>query len=109
MKMFYMSEKTASLFYEIHKERPFFNDLVNFMSSGPVIVAILSKPNAVEEFRKIIGSTNPEEAEEGTIRKLFGRSIQMNAVHGSDSDENALRECNFFFKPEEICNLPLPD
>ncbi len=106
MKMFYMSEKTAGLFYEVHKEKPFYNDLVKFMSSGPVIVAQLSKPNAVEEFRKLIGSTNPEEAAEGTIRKLFGKSIQMNAIHGSDSDENAQRECKFFFKPEDICNFP---
>jgi nucleoside-diphosphate kinase len=107
MKMFYMSEKTAALFYEVHKERPFYNDLVKFMSSGPVIVAQLSKPNAVEEFRKLIGSTNPEDAADGTIRKLFGKSVQMNAVHGSDSDENAQRECKFFFKPEDICNFPI--
>lgn len=105
MKMFYMSEKTAASFYEIHHDRPFYTDLVKFMSSGPVIVAQLSKPNAVAEFRKLIGSTNPEEAAIGTIRKLFGKSIQMNAVHGSDSDDNARRECNFFFKPEEICNI----
>ncbi len=106
LKMFYMSEKTAARFYEVHKERPFYNDLVKFMSSGPVIVAQLSKNNAVEEFRKLIGSTNPAEAEDGTIRKRFGKSIQMNAVHGSDSDENAKRECAFFFKPKEICNFP---
>jgi nucleoside-diphosphate kinase len=107
MKMFYMSEKTAARFYEIHQGKEFFNGLVSYMASGPVIVAQLSKPNAVEEFRKLIGSTNPEEAEEGTIRKIFGKSLRMNAVHGSDSNENARRECDFFFKSEEICNLPL--
>jgi len=104
MKMLYMSEKNAALFYEIHKERPFYDELVKFMSSGPVIAAQLSRPDAVIEFRKLIGSTNPNEAGEGTLRKLFGKSTQMNAVHGSDSDENAQRECKFFFKSEDICN-----
>jgi len=105
LKMIQMSDETASQFYEVHKGRPFYDDLVKFMSSGPVIVAQLHKNNAVEDFRKLIGSTNPAEAQDGTIRKLFGKSVQQNAIHGSDSDENAARECAFFFNENEICNL----
>ena len=85
------------IFYEIHKERPFYNDLVKYMSSGPIIAAILEKDNAVEDFRTLIGATDPAKAAPGTIRNLFARSIDANAVHGSDSDENAAIEGNFFF------------
>jgi len=92
-----LHKEDAEAFYAIHKERPFFNSLVAFMSSGPIVAAVLEKENAVEAFRKLIGSTNPAQADEGTIRKLFAASIERNAVHGSDSDENALIESNFFF------------
>lgn len=104
LKMHHLSTKQAQLFYEIHKERPFYNELVDFMSSGPVIAAILEKENAVEAFRNFIGATDPAKAEEGTIRKLFGKSVGENAVHGSDSDENALREGLFFFSELEQNN-----
>jgi nucleoside-diphosphate kinase len=104
LKMHHLSKKQAQLFYEIHKERPFYNELVDFMSSGPVIAAILEKENAVEAFRNFIGATDPAKAEEGTIRKLFGKSVGENAVHGSDSDENALREGLFFFSELEQNN-----
>jgi len=97
MKMTKLTREQAQQFYAVHKDRPFFNDLVEFMTSGPIIAAILEKENAVEEYRKIIGATNPENAAEGTIRALFGTSLQANAVHGSDSDENAEIESNFFF------------
>jgi len=97
MRMTRLSREQAQLFYEVHKERPFYNDLVEFMSSGPIVAAILEKENAVESFRTLIGSTNPADAREGTIRARFGTSIQENAVHGSDSDENAEREAAFFF------------
>ena len=92
-----LHRENAEAFYAVHKERPFFNGLVTFMSSGPIVAAILEKENAVEDFRKLIGSTNPADAAEGTIRKLFASSIERNAVHGSDSDENAQIESNFFF------------
>jgi nucleoside-diphosphate kinase len=97
LKMIHLSKDEAARFYAIHKERPFYNDLVEFMSSGPIVAAILEKENAVEAFRQLIGATDPAKAEEGTIRKLCGTSIQHNAVHGSDSDENAVIEANFFF------------
>lgn len=87
----------AEAFYAIHKERPFFGELVEFMTSGPIYAAILEKDNAVEDFRKLIGATNPAEAAEGTIRKNYAENIGRNAVHGSDSDENAAIEGNFFF------------
>lgn len=87
----------AEAFYAIHKERPFFGELIEFMTSGPIYAAILEKDNAVEDFRKLIGATNPEEAAEGTIRKNYAENIGRNAVHGSDSDENAAIEGNFFF------------
>ena len=92
-----MDMEMASNFYSIHKERPFFERLCNYMCSGPIIVIELQKDNAVSDFRKLIGSTNPEDAEEGTIRKLYATSIEANAIHGSDSDENAEIEINFFF------------
>jgi nucleoside-diphosphate kinase len=101
LKMLKMSKEQASIFYLIHKERPFYNDLVEYMSSGPVIAAILEKPDAVEAYRMLMGATNPAIAEEGTIRRLYGESIQRNAVHGSDSDENAVAESNFFFDVNE--------
>ena len=97
MKYTRLSEETAGEFYAVHKERPFYKDLVNFMSSGPIVAAILEKSNAVEDFRKLIGATDPSKAEPGTIRNLFAKSIDANAVHGSDSDENAGIEGNFFF------------
>lgn len=92
----------AKKFYAVHSERPFFRELVEFMSSGPIVAAVLEKENAVEDFRKLIGATNPAEAAEGTIRKLFARSVGENAVHGSDSDENALIEAQFHFSGREI-------
>jgi nucleoside-diphosphate kinase len=102
MKFTKMSTEQASSFYAVHKERPFFNDLINYMTSGPIVAAVLEKDNAVNDFRTLIGSTNPEEAADGTIRKLFANSISENAVHGSDSDENAIIECNFHFSENEI-------
>ena len=97
LRLTHLHRENAEAFYAVHKERPFFNGLVTFMSSGPIVAAILEKENAVEDFRKLIGSTNPADAAEGTIRKLFASSIERNAVHGSDSDENAQIESNFFF------------
>jgi len=97
LKMLQLTQGEAQRFYEVHKERPFYNDLVTFMISGPIVVGVLQKENAVEEYRKLIGATDPEKAEEGTIRKLFAESMQANAVHGSDSDENAEIEATFFF------------
>ena len=102
LKMKHLSEKEAGAFYAVHKERPFYGELVAYMSSGPVIPAILEKANAVSEFRNLIGATNPANAEDGTIRKKFGKSLQSNAVHGSDSDENAAIEAHFFFSDSEI-------
>ncbi|MFN8259312.1 MAG: nucleoside-diphosphate kinase [Chitinophagales bacterium] len=96
-----LSEAQAGKFYEVHSARPFYGELVEFMSRGPIVAAILEKDNAVEEFRKLIGATNPAQAEEGTIRKRFAKSIGENAVHGSDSDENAEIEGNFFFSQLE--------
>lgn len=101
LKYTQLSEKQAGKFYEVHKERPFYGELVEFMSRGPIVAAILEKDNAVEDFRKLIGATNPAQAEEGTIRKRFAKSIGENAVHGSDSDENAEIEGNFFFSQLE--------
>jgi nucleoside-diphosphate kinase len=97
MKWIHLSPAQAGTFYEVHKERPFYQELVDFMSSGPIVAAILEKDNAVVDFRTLIGATNPAQAEEGTIRKKFAASIGENAVHGSDSDENAAIEGNFFF------------
>lgn len=101
MKFIQLRIDEAKSFYDVHKDRPFFESLVSFMASGPIVVAILEKENAVEDYRKLIGSTNPAEAAEGTIRKYFGTSVQENAVHGSDSDETAERECSFFFSTRE--------
>ena len=103
LKLLRMTSEQAKSFYAIHKDRPFYNDLVEFMISGPVIVMILRQENAVDKFRKLIGATDPAKAEPGTVRKRFASSVQMNAVHGSDSDENALRESNFFFSEAERC------
>jgi nucleoside-diphosphate kinase len=97
MKWIHLSPAQAGTFYEVHKERPFYQELVDFMSSGQIVAAILEKDNAVADFRTLIGATNPAQAEEGTIRKKFAASIGENAVHGSDSDENAAIEGNFFF------------
>lgn len=97
MKWIHLSPAQAGQFYEVHKERPFYGELVEFMSSGPIVAAILEKENAVADFRTLIGATNPAQAEEGTIRKKYAASIGENAVHGSDSDENAAIEGNFFF------------
>lgn len=101
MKLTRLSSRKAAQFYAVHKERPFFQDLCNYMSSGPVVAIILEKENAVEDFRKLIGATDPTKAEDGTIRKLFAKSIEANAIHGSDSDENAQIEGNFFFSELE--------
>jgi nucleoside-diphosphate kinase len=101
MKVTKLTMEQAMAFYSVHKERPFYGELCNFMSSGYILAAILEKDNAVEAYRKTIGATNPANAEEGTIRKRFATDIQMNAVHGSDSDENAIIEGNFFFSELE--------
>ncbi len=101
MKMIHLTEAQAGAFYAVHKEKPFYNELVEFMSSGPIVAMVLSHKNAVDEFRKLIGNTDPSKAEEGTIRKIFASSLQMNAVHGSDSPENAAKEASFFFSESE--------
>ena len=103
-RMMHLSKEQAEKFYEVHKERPFYGELVEFMTSGPVMVQVLEGENAVAKNRDIMGATNPAEAAEGTIRKRFADSIGENAVHGSDSLENAKIEVAFFFKPEEICS-----
>ena len=97
-----MTREQAEGFYAVHKERPFYNDLVAFMTSGPVVVQVLEGDNAVARNRDVMGATNPAQAEEGTIRKCFAESIEANSVHGSDSQENAKIEIDFFFKPDEI-------
>jgi nucleoside-diphosphate kinase len=102
LKLISMSREKAELFYEVHKGKPFFEGLVNYMTSGPVAVATLMKKNAVSDFRELIGNTDPEIANFGTIRKMFAESNRANAVHGSDSDENAQREISFFFSSEEL-------
>ena len=96
-----LSAEKAGEFYSVHKERPFYKDLVSFMSSGPIVAAILEKDNAIEDYRKLIGATDPSKAEAGTIRNLFAKSIDANAVHGSDSDENAQIEGSFYFSAFE--------
>ncbi|MFT5640384.1 MAG: nucleoside-diphosphate kinase [Cyclobacteriaceae bacterium] len=101
MKLTQLSEEKAGSFYEVHKERPFYGDLVKYMSSGPIIAIVLEKDDAVLDFRTLIGATNPADASEGTIRKLYATSIAANAVHGSDSDENAQIEASFFFSSLE--------
>lgn len=101
MKMVKLTNERAGQFYAVHKERPFYNSLCTYMSSGHIIAAILEKENAVADFRKLIGATNPADAAEGTVRKLYARSLESNAIHGSDSDENAQIEGNFFFSDLE--------
>ena len=101
MKYTRLSQAQAAYFYNVHKEKSFFEGLVDFMSSGPIVVAILEKGNAVEDYRRLIGNTDPAKAEPGTIRKLFAESVQRNAVHGSDSDSNARKEADFFFSKSE--------
>ncbi len=101
LKFVKLRKQQAAAFYSMHKGKPFYDTLIEFMTSGPVVAAILVKNNAVEDYRKLMGATNPEEAEDGTIRKLYAESMQRNAVHGSDSDENAERESNFFFSEIE--------
>jgi len=101
MKYTFLSPEKAGQFYEVHKERPFYGELCEFMSSGPIVAAILEKDNAIEDFRKLIGATDPTKADEGTIRKIFAKSISANAIHGSDSDDNAAIEGSFFFSAFE--------
>ena len=102
MKLTQLSKDQAKEFYSVHKERPFYGELVEYMTSGPIVAAILEKDNAVEDFRNLIGSTDPSEAEDGTIRKKYAESKGRNAVHGSDSDENAQIEANFHFNKEDL-------
>ena len=102
MKLTHLSEEQAKKFYEVHKERPFYGELVEYMTSGPIVAAILEKDNAVEDFRALIGATDPSEAADGTIRKLYAESKGRNAVHGSDSDENADIEGKFHFEANEL-------
>ena len=101
-KKIYLTKNQAQIFYEVHKERPFFNSLVEYMTSGPVQVQVLEGEDAVINYRKIMGATNPDEAEEGTIRKQYAESIEANSVHGSDSEENAKIEISFFFSGSEL-------
>ena len=100
-----LSKDKAEGFYSVHKDKPFFNDLIEYMTSGPVIIQVLEGDNAVEKYRKIMGATNPDNAETGTIRKEFALNIQENSVHGSDSEENAEIEINYFFEESEIIKL----
>ncbi|MDI9312409.1 MAG: nucleoside-diphosphate kinase [Limnohabitans sp.] len=101
MKLTKLSRELAGRFYEVHKTRPFYNDLCQYMSSAPIVALVLERENAVETFRKLIGATDPAKAAEGTIRKIFAKSIESNAIHGSDSDENAHIESQFFFSAFE--------
>ncbi len=102
LKLLQMSKKDAQKFYEVHKHRPFYEDLCNYMSSGPVVVGVLESENAVQKWRDLIGATDPKEAKEGTIRKLYAISKEKNAVHGSDSLENAIKEIYYFFSEREL-------
>jgi nucleoside-diphosphate kinase len=102
LKMIKLSTDAAKAFYEIHKEKAFYGELVEYMTSGPCVPIALEKVNAVEDYRKLIGATNPANAAEGTVRKLYAKSVQFNAVHGSDSDENAAKEIAFFFSSKEL-------
>ena len=102
LKLTQLSKKNAEQFYKIHKDRPFYGDLVKFISRSPILVAVLEKENAVSDFRTLIGATNPNDAAEGTIRKLYAKSVSENAVHGSDSDENALIEASFHFASVDL-------
>ena len=105
MKMVKLTEDSAKGFYEVHEARPFFKDLIVYMTSGPCVPIALEKENAVEDFRKLIGATDPAKAAEGTIRKLYAASIQENIVHGSDSDENAAKEISHFFSRKELLEI----
>ena len=105
MKYLRLTKEQAMEFYAVHKERPFYNDLTEFMSSGPIVAAVIEKENAVEDYRKLIGATNPADAVEGTIRKLYATSIEANAVHGSDAPETAREEIGYFFPELEIVHL----
>jgi len=102
LKLIHLTNRQAEIFYNIHSKKPFFDELVTFMTRSPIIVAVLKKNNAVEDFRKLIGSTNPEDAEKGTVRKLFATSMGENAIHGSDSEDNAHIESSFFFNKNEM-------
>lgn len=102
LKITQLTKEEAGEFYAVHKERPFYGELCDYMSSGPIIAFVVEKENAVKAFRDFIGATNPEEAAEGTVRKLYGKSIEANAIHGSDSDENALKELHFYFSDREL-------
>lgn len=102
MKKTQLTKGAAGKFYAVHKERPFYDELTTYMSSGPIVALVLEKENAVAEFRKLIGATNPAEAEEGTIRQRYAKSIEANAVHGSDADETAAEESDFFFEDSEM-------
>lgn len=102
VKMLHLSKDQASSFYAIHQGKPFFDGLIESITSGPVVVAVLQKDNAVDDYRKLIGATDPAKADEGTIRKRYGIDMGRNAVHGSDSDENAIIECRFFFSDIEM-------
>lgn len=102
LKMIHMDRKVASGFYYVHKDKPFFSSLVKFMTSGPVVVAVLEGKDAITRYRKLMGSTNPDKADEGTIRKKYAESLQANAVHGSDSPESANYEISFFFNATEL-------
>ena len=102
LKKVQLSSERAGVFYQVHKERPFYGELVDYMSSAPIVAAVLEKENAVSDFRELIGATDPTEASDGTIRKLFAESKSKNAVHGSDSDENAQIESDFYFSAEEL-------
>ena len=102
MKKTQLTKQTAGKFYAVHKDRPFYDDLTTYMSSGPIVALVLEKDNAVADFRKLIGATNPAEAEEGTIRQRYAKSIEANAVHGSDADETAEKESDFFFDDDEM-------
>ena len=102
IKMLRLSKREAEKFYEVHKERPFYGELTEYMSSGPIVALVLEKENCVADFRDFIGATNPKDAAQGTIRREFGKNIQMNCVHASDSPENAVREIYFYFSDREI-------
>ncbi len=102
MKMLQLDRKTARRFYAVHREQPFFHSLIEYMTSGPIVVAALAGPNAVTKYRNLIGETDPDKAEEGTVRRLYGENIERNTVHGSDSPENGIRETAFFFGTAEL-------
>ncbi|KUO62942.1 nucleoside-diphosphate kinase [bacterium BRH_c32] len=105
LKMVRLTKDSAGGFYEIHKERPFFGELIDYMTSGPCVPIVLERENAVENFRKLIGATDPQKAADGTIRKLYAESIQENIIHGSDSDENAAKEISHFFSRKELLEI----